>query len=114
MPELAGKPEQHIRQLLGDPLSCKPTYQGTACSYEEGNTEIIYIDGRADWITFTGIENAPFTAAALGHVGLTATPPLARTPTRLLWLQHQGMEAITIHGEGDVARMIQIRAYTPK
>lgn len=111
--DLAGRPEQQVRPLLGEPLSCRPTYQGTSCSYENGNTEIIYIDARADWITFTGMENVPFTAEALRHVGLAPAPPLARNPTRLLWLQHQGMEAITVYGDGHAARMIQVRAYTP-
>lgn len=111
--DLVGKSKQQIRDVLGDPLSCKQTYQGTACTYGTGKTEIIYIGERADWITFSELEDVPFTARALRHVGLVPAPPLRRNPTRMHWLGHQGLEVITVHGAGDIARVIQIRAYTP-
>ena len=62
VPDIAGKKPQEITKILGDPTA-KETVNpsGTPCpcdklTYKNGQIEIVFIKGRADWITIHGID----------------------------------------------------------
>lgn len=90
IPAIAGKAEAAIAEELGEPESCSSVKQGRLCAYRGGNVEVVFIDGKADWITIYGADapspdhvalDGRVEPAALARLGLpsgTATSsPLA-------------------------------------
>ena len=112
--ELAGKSESEISELLGPPEKCNETYQGESCEYTNHDIEIIYIENRADWITYTISKELPFDASALEYIGLKRAQPVVHNPTKMHWQHYYGLEVITIFGIGSKTLFIQVRAYTPQ
>lgn len=76
VPAIAGKSEPAVAAALGAATGCKsvsPTGVGEArrCDYRGGNVEVVYIAGKADWITVYGAEAPAADQPALsGKVSL--------------------------------------------
>ncbi|WP_445769316.1 hypothetical protein [Rheinheimera sp.] len=50
IPALAGKTQSEVASIIGEPISCEQ-YKGNreACHYKKAETEITYINNKADW-----------------------------------------------------------------
>ncbi len=59
IPKLAGKTETEIEKLLGEPVFCSKAESALNCSFQENEIEIVFIDGKADWITVNGEFSSP-------------------------------------------------------
>ncbi len=59
IPKIAGKTEAEIEVLLGEPVFCAQSESARNCSYHENEIEIVFIDGKADWITVYGAFRSP-------------------------------------------------------
>ncbi len=59
IPKLAGKTEAEIEVLLGEPVFCAQSESARNCSFQENEIEIVFIDGKADWITIYGAFRSP-------------------------------------------------------
>jgi hypothetical protein len=112
--KIIGKSHNEVENVLGQPASCNETYQGLSCNYEIAETEVIYIDGRADWITVSGLENIEFNHGAIRQIGLTPAAPLVQNPFRMHWASHQGLAVVSVYGSGKYVALIQVRAFTPQ
>ena len=111
--ELVGKSTGEIEQILGIPDKCNKTFDGFSCMYSQYNTEITFINEKADWIQVTGFEEVPFDFRALTHVGLRAKQPDKRNPFSMHWQYHHGMEVISLFAQGKYVSAVLVRAYTP-
>ena len=59
IPKLAGKTEAEIEKLLGESVFCSKAESALNCSFQENEIEIVFIDGKADWITVNGEFSSP-------------------------------------------------------
>lgn len=59
IPRLAGKTQAEVETLLGEPVFCAKSEFALNCSYQENEIEIVFIDGKADWITVNGVFLSP-------------------------------------------------------
>ena len=96
VPKIAGKSKKEISSILGKELSCGKSKYGEKCQYKKGETEIVYINGKADWITIEGIDNVPFSQNALSSIGLNKTRPSFQNNFTLRWSSIQGLMEVSI------------------
>ncbi len=94
--KIAGKSEKEVSAYLGQPLSCGDSKFGEKCHFQKGETEIIFIDEKADWITVQGAEQIPFSMSALSAIGLQVQQPSFRSDFVLRWRSIQGLMEVSI------------------
>ena len=82
---VAGKSQEDVEGLLGSPTSCSDTKYGEKCLYGPGETEIVFINGLADWITVEGIDHVTFGSVALESLGLTEKKPDHESGFSMKW-----------------------------
>ena len=109
--EIADHSPEEVAAQIGEPTRCDETYQGLSCQYGD-EVEIIYIDGKADWIQVTPMAEIPFEPTALKHLGLLVTLPLVRNPFRMHWDGHQGLAVVSLFGSGRYVALFQVRSVT--
>ena len=94
--KIAGKLQKEVAAYLGAPASCGKSKYGLKCQYKKGETEIIFIRGKADWITVEGIDHIPFNNSALAALGLKETQPSFKNNFTLKWSSIQGLKEVSI------------------
>ena len=94
--KIATKSESEVSKYLGNPTSCGNSKYGKKCQYKKGETEIIYINGKADWITIEGIDSVSFSKSALSALGLSEAKPSFSNNFTLRWNYIQGMREVSI------------------
>lgn len=71
LPRIILKSPDEVHAALGKPDSpCEKGKYGLKCVYQRGQVEIVFIKGRADWITYHNPPNVGFYPAALLHLGV--------------------------------------------
>lgn len=59
IPKLTGKNQAEVEGLLGEPVFCARSESAMNCSFQDNEIEIVFIDGKADWITVYGEFRSP-------------------------------------------------------
>lgn len=59
IPMLAGKTETEVETLLGESVFCAKSESALNCSYRENEIEVVFIGGKADWITVYSAFRSP-------------------------------------------------------
>lgn len=90
VPEIAGRSEAEVAQILGGPKERSTAmYEGRTYPvlyYQEGQTEVIYVDGKAEWISVRNLNHLPFSPEALPALGITnAGEPSFGNPAVIRW-----------------------------
>jgi hypothetical protein len=112
VPGIIGKSEAAVAEMLGQPTECTSTKHGRKCIYEKAETEIVFIKGKADWITVEGIDTLPFNKNTLGSIGIKTQTPSFTNDFTMRWEPLQGMRSISLFGVGGNADYFYIKAYT--
>jgi len=94
--KIAGKSKSEITSYLGKPSSCGSSKYGEKCQYKKGETEIVFIAGKADWITVEGVDEIPFSSAVLGALGLEDKTPTFKNDLTLRWEGIQGIMEVSV------------------
>ncbi|MBW6511492.1 MAG: hypothetical protein K0A93_05130 [Desulfuromonadaceae bacterium] len=94
--KITGKSEKEVSTYLGVPSSCGNSKYGKKCQYNKGETEIIFINSKADWITVGGIDQVPFSKAALGALGLKEANPSFTNAFTMRWESIQGLREVSL------------------
>ncbi len=94
--KIAGKSESEVASYLGAPKSCGKSKYGNKCQYIKGETEIVFIHGKADWITIEGIDSVPFSKSALAALGLKEANPAFKNNFTLRWNSIQGLMEVSL------------------
>lgn len=94
--KIAGKSENEVAKYLGKPSSCGKSKQGKKCQYNKGETEIVFIQGKADWITVEGIDQIPFTNAALVALGLKEAGPAFSNNFTKRWERIEDLREVSL------------------
>lgn len=116
---LVGLTRTEVDRALGPStahLSVKPARVGPAlkCIYLNGRVEIVFIDGRADWIMLNALGDLNFSAGALRHLGFkTVTLPTSQTDYVMLWKGLEGLHEVQLFALPDgQCDYIYIKAFT--
>lgn len=94
--KIAGKNEKEVSNYLGNPISCSSSKYGKKCQYKKGETEIIFINKKADWITVEAIDNIPFNENAISALGLKTGKPSFSSSNALRWESKQNLLEVSI------------------
>lgn len=110
--KIAGKSENDVFAYLGKPISCGSSKYGKKCQYKKGETEIVFINGNADWITIEGIDHIPFSNSALSAIGLKEARPSFSNNLTLRWNSIQGLMEVSIFKGASKADYAYIKVKT--
>jgi hypothetical protein len=94
--KLAGKSQSEVAGYLGKETSCETIKYGKKCYYTTGETEIVFIKGKADWITVESMDSVPFSKSALSALGLKEMRPTAKSSFVLKWEPIQGLRSVSV------------------
>ena len=116
--KLVGRSREDVKTQLGEPTSCeeiKPARVGPSptCLYNGDTIEVVFINGKADWITVNGLSKLEFSDAALGSFGLSATKPSFDSPNVLRWTSLPGLHEVSLFpGQGRKSDYLYVKAVT--
>ncbi|MDD3762026.1 MAG: hypothetical protein PHP86_01885 [Nevskiales bacterium] len=106
----AGRPRAVVESLLGRPQGCEASMYGERCRYAR-EVEIVYVDGRADWMTvrypYGRIALAP---AALAAIGLSPVEPHQVGSFSLRWQAIGGLHDVELVGDESGVLYARIKA----
>lgn len=69
-------------------------------TYKDGAVEIVYINGKADWITIS-LNEGKFDKTALGIIGLPVVEPTEASKNVMRWENHKGIKEISLFPKAD-------------
>ena len=111
--KIAGKSEVQVSGVLGRSVKCETIKQGKRCAYRNGQVEVVFIGGKADWMTINGMSETIFSPSALTAIGLEEREPTVRTPFLLRWEPTQGFKSVSIFKGKTGVDYAYIRSKTP-
>lgn len=85
IPKIAGQSIKQVDELLKAKPTCAKNKRGMKCDYNDGRIEIIFINGKADWITVNDLTQIPFTDAGITRLGFGEKSPAFRSPAVMRW-----------------------------
>jgi hypothetical protein len=105
IPLIAGKDEATVAKLLGKPIGSEKSKYGPQKTYKltsGGEVKVVYIQGKADWITVSPSPNVPvaFGPEAIRMLGLAPTTPSFLSPANIRWSNVNGLLEISIFPAG--------------
>ncbi len=110
--KIAGKSKAEVTTYLGKPSSCGNSKYGVKCQYVKGQTEIVFIKGKADWITIEDIDGIPFSKDALQVLGLKNISPSFSNDIVIRWDSIQGLKEVSIFKGGTFSDYAYIKTKT--
>ena len=110
--KIAGKSQKDVAAYLGKEVSCSKSKYGKKCQYKKGETEIVFIKGKADWITVEGVDNVPFSKSALSTLGLKETYPSFKNNFTLRWEPIQGFRSVSLFKGASMSDYAYIKVKT--
>ena len=91
IPDIAGKTPEQVAKILGKATKTKmvkPSRTPCPCPkhiYKNGAVEVMFIGGRADWITVNELGAASYTKATLALLGLPIKKPTISNSFVMRW-----------------------------
>lgn len=107
--DVAGKAEADVAAVLGPPWNCESSLHSRRCSYAPGSTEVVYIDGKADWLTVTALGESPLDDALLMRIGLKAAKPGSASDEERVWSDLAGLREVRAYGTPERAQFLRIK-----
>gem|GEM_PF-4409984 len=108
--DVVGKTADELTAVLGPSQNCSTTLYSSRCSYATGRTEVVFIDGKADWITVKDLRETTFAPAALHRIGLDESKTSDKTDSELIWTGLNGLKEVRIVGDGEHVEFIRVKA----
>lgn len=94
--KIAGKSKFEVAAYLGKPSLCANSKYGLKCEYVKAQTEVVFIKGKADWITIEDIDGIPYSKDALKVLGLKSVSPSFSNDIVIRWESIQGLREVSI------------------
>lgn len=110
--KIAGKTEADVSKVLGKPDQQEKTKHGPKFSYKDGKIEVVFINGKADWITVSGMSSVPFDANAIGALGLKPEPPTFKNRFVIRWEPHATYNSVSFFPLDDKVDYAYIKVAT--
>jgi hypothetical protein len=109
---IAGKSKQQVAAIIGKPSTCSSGKYGEKCLYRNSATEIVFIKGKADWITIEGLNRVPYSSGAITALGLKATRPTFENSFTIRWESVQGLLEVSVFPAGSVVDYAYVKVRT--
>jgi hypothetical protein len=119
VPDIAGKTPQEVTKILGDPTAketVNPSRTPCPCdklTYKNGQIEIVFIKGRADWITIHSVNDAAYSKSSLPLLGLTTREPDFSNSNVMRWSKLNSLQEVSFFPSGQKIFYVYIKALTP-
>jgi hypothetical protein len=113
VPKIAGKTEKEVATVLGEPTACETVKQGKKCLFKPGETEIVFISGKADWITVEALDAAPYSDDALSLLGLEKAAAAFSNENTMRWETLPGLLEVSIFPAQSGVDYAYIKTSTP-
>ncbi|WP_295687470.1 hypothetical protein [uncultured Nevskia sp.] len=107
--DVAGHTEAELAVVLGPPWDCESSLYSRRCRYAPGSTEVVFIEGKADWLTVRSPGEVEFNASALTRIGLVEKKPDQSTAEELIWTNLAGLREVRAVSNGDGVQMLRIK-----
>ena len=111
--KIAGKTQKEVATVLGEPTSCEAVKQGKKCFFKPGETEIVFISGKADWITVEALDTAPYSEEALPLLGLEKVSAVLSNENTMRWETIPGLIEVSIFPAQSGVDYAYIKISTP-
>lgn len=120
IPNIAGKTHDQVLKILGKPIkseTAKPSNSPCPCpknTYNNGAINIIFINGRADWISLREFGNAPYSKDSLELIGLPVIDPTFSNALVMRWKNIPNFNEVSIFSKsnGEDVDLIYIKSKT--
>ncbi|RBN50914.1 hypothetical protein [Flavobacterium psychrolimnae] len=119
---IIGKTESEIEKILGKSENSEQVSpSNTPCKdipcekkfYQKNKFEIVFIDGKSDWITINNISNFDFNSENITLLGLSSTVPNFENTISIKWNDIENINDVTFFNNGEnKIEYIYIKAYT--
>lgn len=113
VPGIAGKSQAEVSVALGNPASCETIKQGQKCLFDTGGTEVVFIAGKADWISIEALDTAPYSIDALPLLGFEKKNPSLSNENVIRWNNVPGFREISIFPGPSGIDYAYIKTVTP-
>jgi hypothetical protein len=116
---LVGRTRAEIDTILGRPEhweAVDPSRVGPdlKCTYRSGKVEIVFLAGRADWITVDDLQNVDFSPRSIGRFGFPVLKPTVFNPHVIRWTGLSGLlEVVLWPGQGRRCHFLYVKAFSP-
>ncbi len=87
--------------------------QGKKCFFKPGETEIVFISGKADWITVEALDNAPYSDEVLPLLGLEKVTAVLSNESTIRWETIPGLLDVSIFPAQSGVDYAYIKTSTP-
>jgi len=109
--KIAGGNQDAVAELLGEPVSNTATKYGPKLIYQ-GDIEVVFIDGKADWITVP-MTKVPYNKNAVKYLDLKPTNPSFSNNFTMRWEGISGLLQVSIFaGRNGKVDYADIKAFT--
>ena len=118
VPTIVGKSQDDVKAILGEPSNCEtvnPSRVGPSpkCLYKGEAIEVVFIAGKADWITINALSKLDFSPAVLGMFGFSQTTPTFRNDNVMRWTNLPGLHEVSLFpGQGGKSDYLYVKAVT--
>jgi len=112
IPALVGKSKADAVKIIGEPISCGSSKYGEKCQFKKAETEIVFIKGKADWITVEGLDDKPFSNSTIELLGFKAQSPSFSNSFTKRWEPLQGLRSVSLFKGSSNSDYAYIKAYT--
>jgi hypothetical protein len=119
IPDIAGKTPKEVAKILGAPTAkevVNPSRTRCPCDkliYNNGQIEIVFIKGRADWITVNNMNDAAYNKNSLTLLGIAVRDPDTSNPSVMRWSKLNGLQEVSFFPSGQKIFYVYIKAFTP-
>ncbi len=116
--DIAGKTPQEVAKIIGDPTAkevVKPSRTPCPCdklTYKNGQIEIVFIKGRADWITINSMNDAAYSKNSLPLLGIAVRDPDFSNSNVMRWSKLNGLQEVSFFPSGQKIFYVYIKAFT--
>lgn len=97
---IAGKDAETVARILGRPSRTQSAtnrdHEYPAHFYRDGQIEVVFVKGRAEWITISHLQRIPYGPHVLGAFGLPETEPVFISVDVVRWQDVAGVKEISI------------------
>lgn len=112
VPVLVGKSKVDVSKIIGEPISCSSSKYGEKCQFQKAETEIVFINGKADWITIEGLDDKPFSDSTIQLLGFKEQSSSFSNSFTKRWEPLQGLLSVSLFKGSSNSDYAYIKAYT--
>ncbi len=109
---IAGKDKSSVAKTLGEPSECSQIKYGEKCIYPGPEIDVVFIKGKADWITLNKTSELDFKPETITKLGLESAKPSWNNEHEIRWEGIQGLKLVKLAPSGEKIFFIYVKVST--